>query len=147
MKKWLIIPLILIIAISGCVSGGSTGMCKTNHDDYSCSGSISNGEITLSLSPTISGASLGKAYLSSCEITGSLWSCSGRIECEVISAQQPFKVRCPVSSGAYAVTFKFMKTVEPERVSSEPFVRSCDSTPEGKFNCELTITPTFYFKI
>jgi len=146
-KFWFITPLIIIVAISGCVSGGVTGQCKTNRDDYSCSGSISNGEITLSLSPAISGAKLGGAYLSACEITGSLWSCSGSTECEIISAQQPFKVRCPVSSGAYAVSFKLTKIIEQGQELNEPLVANCASTPEGKFNCELVISPTYYFKV
>jgi len=141
------LPLILIVAISGCVSREAMGECKTNRDDYSCSGSISNGEITLSLSPTISGAKLSGAYLSTCEITGSLWSCSGSTECEIISAQQPFKVKCPVSSGAYSVSFKLMKRVPGENLLNEPLITNCGSTPEGDFDCELIVKPSYLFKV
>jgi len=146
-KILFLIPLVITIAISGCISSGETGKCQTNRDEYKCSASISNGEITLSLSPSISGARLGGAYLSSCEITGSLWSCRGSTECEIISNQQPFKVKCPVSSGAYSVSFKLMKRVSGENLLNEPLVANCGSTPEGDFDCELVVAPTYLFKV
>jgi len=147
-KFWFIIPpLILIVAITGCVSSKAVGECRTNRDEYSCSGSISNDEITLTLSPMISGATLSGAHLSTCEITGSLWSCKGSTECEIISALHPFKVRCPVSSGAYSVSFKLTKIIEQGQQSNEPLVGNCASTSDGKFNCELVVSPTYYFKI
>jgi len=163
-KFWLSIPLaflllavIAVIAISGCVGGGEkesssgvgkvVGHCETNREDVKCSGSYSNGEITLSLSPTIAGAYLGGAYLSTCEITGSLWSCSGRAECEVISSQNPFKVKCPVSSGAYAAVFKLKRIIEQGQELTEPYIANCASTPDGKFDCELIVEPKYYFKV
>ena len=146
---FLALMLVAVVTMSGCVNVGEkeSGYCKTNRDDFKCTASYSNGEIKLSLSPAISGAFLGKAYLSTCEITGSLWSCRGRVDCEIISSQQPFRVKCPVTSGAYATTFKLMKTVDENKMSTEQFISNCQSTPEGKFNCELVIEPTYYFKV
>jgi hypothetical protein len=151
-RKFWFFVLLIVIAISGCVGGGESaeagiGHCETNRDEFKCVGSYLNGEITLSLSPTITGAYLGGAYLSTCEITGSLWSCSGRADCEIISSQNPFKVKCPASSGAYAVVFKLVKTIEQGQELTEPFVGNCESTPEGKFNCELIVEPKYYFKV
>ncbi|MEM2954444.1 MAG: hypothetical protein QW625_00615 [Candidatus Nanoarchaeia archaeon] len=111
---FLLISIIAAIFISGCVEKGekSSSACKTDFEGAKCS--ITNdGIATLSNLNVPANSQLINAKSSLCEITGRLWSCeeigSSVSECEIVSASQPFKAKCPIRSGAWSVKFTILK--------------------------------------
>ncbi|MGB9675239.1 MAG: hypothetical protein ACP5JY_02675 [Candidatus Nanoarchaeia archaeon] len=149
--------LAAIVAASGCVQkeGGTSqsgisqsGFCQTNNENVSCRGSFTKtGDVTISVSKLpVPDARLGEAYLSQCEIGERLWFCKGSTACEVVNEKEPFKVHCPISEGPQAVSFKFKTTIKPGKELETPGIANCASTPEGMYDCELTLDARYYFK-
>jgi len=126
MKKIVVAAVCLLscIFLLGCTESSSS--CKADREGASCS-LKSDGVATLQVDLPKE-AWLQSAEITSCEITGKLWSCPLRgSSCEIISEKNPFKVKCPISgSGNYNVIFRIENCmVEKAPEIDQPTWSSC----------------------
>lgn len=108
-KLSLLIAVALAVFLSFCAEEST---CKADVENAKCS-IAKDGTATLSNLNLPSNAMLIEAKISPCEVTGRLWSCQEigwKVKnCEILSEKQPFKVKCPIESGAWSVRFKILK--------------------------------------
>ncbi|MEM4221989.1 MAG: hypothetical protein QW097_00985 [archaeon] len=158
MENKIIIGVVAIIAIIGLgiligsLGGGSFAKtvnfkCQKDGNELPCQVEISQDEIVFSTKAIDTKFKVKEANLKTCEQFGeAMWHCTGKTPCEIIQDSSPYKMKCPMQSGRYALELSlgYSRPAAPDE--TVPSECKYGSIGGDMLNCELGTVEIYFEK-